>query len=242
MNIIVEKDYEQMSKTCMHLLLGLMYQPKTVHLSITAGSTPKRMYELLVDEFKNKKPLSNVIYYNFDEIPFKGEDRMGVTMSNLTNLFFAPANIPANQIHMLDQFNYLQHDEYLKSIGGLDAILMGIGKDGHFCGNLPKTTTFSDLTVKVEIDAHPGMRETLLGEVDNDATKVPDFYVTMGPKSVMNIRKTIMFATGKAKAAIIKKAFFGPVTEDVPSSVFQLHPDFTLVLDQDAASEIKDLI
>lgn len=50
MKIIVEKDYENMSKTTMQLLLGKMYQDKKVHLAITAGSTPKRMYELMVEE------------------------------------------------------------------------------------------------------------------------------------------------------------------------------------------------
>lgn len=76
MKIIVEKDYENMSKTTMQLLLGKMYQDKLVHLAITAGSTPKRMYELIVEEMKEKAPLTNVSYYNFDEIPI-GDEKYG---------------------------------------------------------------------------------------------------------------------------------------------------------------------
>ncbi len=240
MKIMIEKDYEQMSKTALQLLLGVMYQQKQVHVAITAGSTPKRMYELFVEEIRHKVPFENVTYYNFDEIPFKGQTGYGVTMANLAKMFFEPAGIDASAIHVLDDTNYQEHDAYLQSIGGLDAILLGIGADGHFCGNLPGTTTFSDQTVKVGIDSRPDMREILLGEVDGDESRIPDHYVTMGPKSVMNVRKVMMFAAGKAKAAIIKEAFFGKVTENVPASVFQLHPDFTLILDEEAASCMND--
>lgn len=242
MRIIIEKDYEQLSITTMDLLLKKMYEDKPMHIAITAGSTPKRLYELLVDKVKGKKQFSNVTYYNFDEIPFKGKEGYGVTVENLKSMYFDPAGISMDNVHVLDENNYKEHDALLASIGGLDTMLMGIGADGHFCGNLPGTTAFGDGTVEVVVDKIPGMREVLLGEVNGDESQVPDSYVTMGPKAVMASKELIMFANGKAKASIVKKAFFGPVTEDVPSSVLQLHPNLTLLLDEDAASEILNLL
>ncbi|EAF2051620.1 TPA: glucosamine-6-phosphate deaminase [Listeria monocytogenes] len=238
MKIIVEKDYENMSKTTMQLLLGKMYQDKKVHLAITAGSTPKRMYELMVEEMKEKAPLKNVSYYNFDEIPI-GDEKYGVTIANLKAMYFDPAGIPEEQIHMLDKKNYVEHEARLKEVGGLDAILIGIGEDGHFCGNLPGVTKFGDETRLVSVQSRPDMFDILLGEVGGDVEKVPEYYVTMGPKSVMHAKEVILFANGKKKAAIIKKALQGPVTEDIPSSIFQLHPNFTVVLDEEAASELN---
>ncbi|MDF9824181.1 6-phosphogluconolactonase/glucosamine-6-phosphate isomerase/deaminase [Breznakia sp. PF5-3] len=240
MRIIIEKDYEQMSKTVMHLLLAEMYKDKAVHLAITAGSTPKRMYELLSEEICNKKAFDNVTYYNFDEIPFKKSGGYGVTISNLKKAYFDPAGISMDQVHVLDLSNYEQHDDHLEAIGGLDAIFMGIGADGHFCGNMPGFTKFENKTVEIEIPAD--MKQALVGEVGGDIDEVPDSFVTMGPRSVMSSKAPVMFANGKGKAAIIKKAFFEPVSENVPSSIFQLHPNFTLVLDEEAASEIKDLV
>lgn len=127
----------------------------------------------------------------------------------------------------------------MKRVGGLDAILIGIGEDGHFCGNLPGVTKFGDETRLVSVDSRPDMHDILLGEVGGDPNKVPEYYVTMGPKSVMHAKEIIMFANGKKKAAIIKKALQGEVTEEVPSSIFQLHPNFTVVLDAEAASELS---
>ncbi|MDQ0359506.1 glucosamine-6-phosphate deaminase [Breznakia pachnodae] len=242
MRIIIEKDYEQMSKTVMDLLLAKMYTNKKMNIAITAGSTPKRLYELLVEEIKNKSDFTNVTYYNFDEIPFKKKGGYGVTMTNLKNMYFDPAGISMEHVHALDEKNYTTHDAYLESVGGLDAIFMGLGKDGHFCGNLPNTTKFGDLTSKVETSIFPRMYDIMKSEVGGNEEDIPDFYVTMGPRSVMNAKETIIFVSGKEKAGIVKEAFFGPVSENVPSSVFQLHPNFTLVLDADAASEIKDLI
>lgn len=61
----------------------------------------------------------------------------------------------------------------------------------------------------------------------------------MGPKSVMQSRRIVLFANGQKKAATIRKALFGPVTNEHPSSILQMHPNLTVVLDEDAASEIQ---
>lgn len=56
--------------------------------------------------------------------------------------------------------------------------------------------------------------------------------------SCRQARKVLMVANGKGKADIVKKAFFGPVTPEVPASILQMHPDFILVGDEEALSEI----
>ncbi|SET55868.1 glucosamine-6-phosphate deaminase [Thorsellia anophelis] len=236
MNLIIENDYDTMSQTAANLLLAEMLKPTRVNLSITAGNTPKKMYELLIPMVKNKPHFSQVHYYNFDEVPVLDDAGFGITMGNLNKDFFKPANISKEQIHVLDDANYLTHDERLLEAGGLDLILMGIGSDGHFCGNLPGTTEFHDMTVKVNMTE--ALKAIFLKEVGGDESKVPDYWVTMGPKSVMQSKKLVMFASGKSKAEIIKKAFFGPVTSDVPSSILQMHPNLTLLLDKDAAALI----
>ena len=238
MKIIVEETYEKMSRVAANILLGKMYQNKRVNLAITAGSTPVKMYEYLVDDVKDKIYFDNVHYYNFDEIPFMKKKGFGVTMSNLNKLFFEPAGIDPDHIHPLDQDNYQTQDLRIKQDGGLDLILLGIGADGHYCGNLPGTTTFENETSLVDKNATPNMKEILLNEVSGVEAERPSFYVTMGPKSVMQAKEIVLFATGKKKAQIIKQAFFGPVTNDVPASLLQTHPNLTIVLDKDAATEI----
>ncbi|MCF0116168.1 MAG: glucosamine-6-phosphate deaminase [Erysipelotrichaceae bacterium] len=234
MKLIVVKDYEEMSELAAEYLLKYMLSDKArVNVSITSGSTPKRMYELLIPKVKNKDYLSNIHFYNFDEIPFKSEDREGVTISALRNLFLTPANINEENIHKLDHTNYTEQDKNIKKAGGLEVILLGLGWDGHFCGNLPHATKFSDGTVRVDCDEY--FKSRLVHEFE-DSKDIPDYYITMGPKSIMASNNLIMIASGTKKAEPVKKLIEGNITEDYPSTILTLHPHFTLIVDEEAAS------
>lgn len=236
MKVIVTKDLQEMNEVAAQHVLGAMHSQYRRNIAITAGSTPKGVYELMIPWVKDKTYFDNVHYYNFDEIPFKGTSGYGVTMQNLNKLYFAPANIPQKNIHVLDETNYETQDQRIAADGGLDLVLLGVGADGHFCGNLPGTTKFGDLTSRVNEDATPDMVNVLLNEVGGVASRRPDFYVTMGPKSIMQIKKLVMIANGVAKAEIVKKLVAGVVTEDVPATLLTTHPDFTLIVDGEAAS------
>lgn len=241
MKVIIKKDYEEMSQTAAQMLLESIQTPGPRHLAITAGSSPNRAYEILSEKFAKDKFSYDVTFYNFDEIPFAKSGGDGITITNLKKQFFTPAGIPADKIHQLTMENYQTHDAYLASVGGLHEVYLGIGGDGHFCGNLPNTTKFGDLTTYVPISMIANGQEMMAKELGS-ADEVPEGYTTMGPKSIMNIPRIVMLASGKGKAAILKQALFGPVTEAIPSSIFQLHPNFTLICDEDAASEMKELL
>lgn len=73
MQLIIEESYEKMSETATKLIFGKMLNDHRVNLSITAGNSPKKIYEKLAPLVKNKSYLSNVHYYSFDEVPLKNE-------------------------------------------------------------------------------------------------------------------------------------------------------------------------
>lgn len=235
MKMIIGKDVEEMSQVAAGYVMSYMYQDRErVNLSITGGTTPQRMYEILVPMVKDKKQLQHVHFYNFDEIPYRKEDREGVTISGLRDAFFTPAHIKEEQIHKLDQFNYQTQDERIEKDGGLDMVILGVGADGHFCGNLPQTTKFGDLTTRVENDQR--LKARILPEFHNVEEDVPEYYITMGPRSIMRARHIVMIASGVKKAGIIKTLLEQVVDQDVPASILTLHPHFTLIVDEEAAS------
>lgn len=235
MNILIGKDVEEMSQIAASYVMGYMVkEEKRVNLSITGGTTPKRMYEVLVPMVKDRKQFQHVHFYNFDEIPYRKEDREGVTISGLRDAFFTPANISEENIHKLDQFNYQTQDARIAEDGGLDMVILGVGADGHFCGNLPQTTKFGDETSKVMNDQR--LKDRILPEFDNVVDDVPEYYITMGPRSIMRARHIVMIASGTKKASIIQTLLEGVVDHDVPASILTLHPHFTLIMDEEAAS------
>ena len=113
-------------------------------------------------------------------------------------------------------------------------VILGVGADGHFCGNLPQTTKFGDLTTRVENDQR--LKARILPEFHNVEEDVPEYYITMGPRSIMRARHIIMIASGEKKAGIIKTLLEQVVDQDVPASILTLHPHFTLIVDEEAAS------
>ena len=127
-----------------------------------------------------------------------------------------------------------RYDEHISELGGIDLQLLGIGLDGHIGFNEPdkyfvKTTHVVDLhesTIKAN--------SRFFANID----EVPRRAITMGMVSIMQAKKILIVVSGKGKADIVKKAFFGPVTPEVPASVLQLHNDVTLVGDRDALCEI----
>ena len=236
MKIIITKDYEEMSKVAVQHLLGYMYREARVNISITAGTTPVRTYELLTEAVKNNPWFQNAHYYNFDEIPHRQKKGPGITMTDLNRLYFTPAAVPPEQIHPLDETNYAWQDAAIAQAGGLDLVLLGMGWDGHFCGNLPGTTQFKDMTVRVECDGALKKRIKGLFTSEDD---VPDFYITMGPAAIMRARNLIIIASGTKKAGIMKTWFETNIDEKVPASLLKVHPHVTVIMDKDAAALVN---
>ena len=154
---------------------------------------------------------------------------------------FDKVNIRPEAIHLPDGTNpdavdaCKKYNEIIHSVGGIDLQLLGLGPNGHIGFNEPGEafeleTHCVDLT-SATIEANKRF-------FDGNADLVPKQAYTMGIKTIMQARKVLMVANGKGKADIVKKAFFGPVTPEVPASILQMHPDFILVGDEEALSEI----
>lgn len=237
MRLIKVKDYEEMSQLGAAYLLSYLMNKGRQNIAITAGNTPKKMYEIITPIIKDNKSFTNIHYYNFDEVPFKDSDAEGITMSGLRQLYFGPANITPSNIHVLGTNNYLTFDEEVEKDGGLDLIVMGLGADGHFCGNMPDTTTFDDATVRVDLNLE--MREELSKEFGGSIEDVPTFYVTMGPRSVMDAKTLLLIVNGKSKALALKNILAKKLDPKFPSTILSLHPNLTIIADEEALSLSK---
>lgn len=128
----------------------------------------------------------------------------------------------------------LAYEQAIAEAGGIDVQILGIGRNGHLAFNEPGSA-FDSRTRRVALTP-----ETI---ADNarffDSTEdVPTEGFTQGLGTVMEARKLIIVATGEAKAAAIAAAINGPVTEELPASIVQRHPDVMYVLDKAAASQL----
>ena len=131
----------------------------------------------------------------------------------------------------IDTSDPAAYDKEIAAAGGVDLQLLGIGNNGHIGFNEPGTP-FGSLTHIVELtESTREANKRFFASLD----EVPTHAVTMGVKTVMQARSIILMAIGPAKAPIMKEMLQGPVTEKVPASVLQLHPDVTVYMDFEAA-------
>ena len=131
-----------------------------------------------------------------------------------------------------------EYNEIIMKSGGVDLQLLGLGNNGHIGFNEPDEA-FEKETHCVKLSESTVNANSRFFENIDD---VPKEAYTMGIKSIMQAKKIVIVVNGKNKAEIVKKAFFGPVTPNVPASVLQLHNDVTLVGDAEALELIDEYI
>lgn len=243
MQIFIEKDYSAMSKKAAQIFAEEIRRKPNLVLGLATGSTPVGTYQELI-RMHNEEGLdfSKVVSFNLDEYYGLTPDNPQSYNYFMFENLFNKINIKRENIHIPDGTasdieNYCkEYDSQIEKFGGIDLQLLGIGVNGHIGFNEPADelivgTHLTDLTEDT-IKANSRFFDSI--------DQVPTKAITMGLGSIMKAKKILLLASGKSKAPIIAKLLKdGVVTTKNPSSFLLLHPNTTIILDEDAASEIK---
>jgi glucosamine-6-phosphate deaminase len=145
-----------------------------------------------------------------------------------------PINIhmPGNDPRKLDEIT-LAYNEKLKK-NKLDLQILGIGTNGHIGFNEPGTP-FDNETFIVTLDQKTRVDNS---RFFNSIDEVPNYAITMGIKNIMFTKHIVLLASGKEKSDAVYKMIHGKVNTNLPASILQLHPNCTIILDEQAASLI----
>lgn len=212
-------------------------------LGLATGSSPIKVYEELVRMHKEEGlNFENVVTFNLDEYYPMDKNDIQSYYHFMHEHLFDHVNIQPNNINIPDgqvsaeelQQYCIDYEMKIKSYGGLDFQLLGIGRTGHIGFNEPgshvnsgtRSITLDHLT---RVDA----ASSFLG-IDN----VPRKAITMGIGTVRNAKRIVLLGWGISKAGIIKKTIEGEVSSRVPATYLQEHNNTTFVLDTEASSEL----
>jgi len=245
MRFIATEDYAQMSRAAANLISAQVIMKPNCVLGLATGSTPVGTYEQLIDMYnKGDLDFSNVTSVNLDEYKgLSGDHDQSYRYFMNTNLFnsinidkartFVPDGLEPDSAKACADYN-----KVIADCGQVDLQLLGLGLNGHIGFNEPsdsfeKETHCVDLTEST-IQANSRFFESI--------DMVPTQAYTMGIQTIMRAKKIVLVVNGENKAQIVKDAFFGPITPNVPASILQLHDDVVVVGDAGAFSMIKDLI
>ncbi|GAA1688387.1 glucosamine-6-phosphate deaminase [Microbacterium sediminicola] len=217
---------------------GIRANPEFV-LGLATGSTPLPVYEALRASLDGVD-VSQVRGFALDEYvgldPAHPESyRSVITREVVEPLGLDPARVrvPDGSLARIAHAGEL-YDAAILDAGGVDLQILGIGTDGHIGFNEPGSSFASRTRVK-----------TLTAQTRDDNARffaspaeVPMHCITQGLGTILEARHLVLLAFGAGKAAALAAAVEGPVTASVPGSAIQLHPHVTVIVDEEAASEL----
>ncbi len=210
-------------------------------LGLPTGDTPIGMYERLVGFYgQGILDFSPVTTFNLDEyygLPIEHQKSfhryMGKRLFSKVNIQRDNTYVPNGMTDSVKE-ECNQYEAEIKAHGGIDLMVLGIGVNGHIGFNEPGTP-WDSCTRLVKLTEETRKRE-FVGLKDP-----PKKAITMGIKTIMRARKILLLVSGEEKAEAIKKTLEGPITNQVPSSILQLHPNLQIVLDEASAKSLSEL-
>ena len=242
MKIIVEKNYEAMSKKAAEIFSEFIENKPDCILGLATGGTPVEMYKNLIRMNKEGKvDFSKVNSINLDEYRGLSGDHdqsyryfMNTNLFNNININKANTFVPNGLAKDIEE-ECKNYDERIEQIGGIDLQLLGIGNNGHIGFNEPAEflNTKTHLTHLTEDTIQSNAR------FFNKIEDVPTEAITMGLGGIMKAKRIVLIASGEGKANIISKILEGKITTDIPATLLQVHPDVTIIVDEAAAKLIK---
>ena len=247
MRVIIRNNYTDLSNwAANYIILSIQRANPTPQkpfvLGLPTGSTPLKVYQLLVDAYrKGNISFRNIITFNMDEYVGLPKDHPQSYFQYMYSNFFSLIDIPKENINLLDgcapdlKKECLRYENKIQQVGGIDLFLAGVGEDGHLAFNEPGSSLASKTRIKTLC------RSTIQANsrfFQDNLVKVPTRALTVGLQTIMSSKEVLVLISGTHKANALKHCLEGSVNHTWTVSLLQLHPKTCLVLDKDATSEL----
>lgn len=235
------KDYQTLSQHAAAEIIDMVTIKPEAVLCLASGDTPRLMCKLMTERaIREKVDFNHCTFIGLDEwlgIPPENE---GSCHFFFQTQVFKPLQLSPSQVHLFNALSEdpaqecLLMDKIIREKGGIDLMIVGVGMNGHIGFNEPGTS-FDYYSHVIDLDS----TTTIVGQ-KYFARPVPlKQGITLGLKHLLESKKAIVLANGIKKAAIIKKALEDKISSQTPASIIRLHPQGTLMLDEEAASLMK---
>lgn len=248
MRLIIERDYENLSQWAANYVAGRInaFKPtkeRPFVLGCPTGSSPLGMYRKLIELNKaGKVSFANVVTFNMDEYVGLPREHSESYHSFMWNNFFSHIDIPAENVNILDGnapdpvAECQRFEDKIKSYGGIELFMGGVGPDGHIAFNEPGSSLTSRTRMKtLTQDTIIANSRFFEGNVD----LVPKTALTVGVGTIMDARSVMLLVNGHNKAVALQHGVEGGISQMWTISALQMHPKAIIVADDAACAELK---
>jgi glucosamine-6-phosphate deaminase len=210
-------------------------------LGLATGETMRPVYECLArlhDE--GRVDFSGASTFNLDEYVGVAADHPASFAAFMDAEFFSRVNLGPARHHLPrgdapdPEEEARRYEGEIAAAGGIDLQLLGIGRNGHLAFNEPTSSLASRTRIKTLTEATRSANAPAFAP-----GPVPRQAITMGIGTILEARACVLLATGAAKAAAVARMIEGPLGADCPATALQMHPQATVVLDDDSAGNLR---
>ena len=248
MRLIIQESYSQLSQWAAAYIVKKIndFAPTEENpfvLGLPTGSTPLGTYKELIKLYQSGKvSFKNVVTFKMDEYVGLPEDHPESYHSFMWNNFFQHVDIKKENVNILNgnaedpEKECQRYEEKIKSYGGIQLFMGGIGPDGHIAFNEPGSSLTSRTRIKTLT------QDTIIANsrfFNNDISLVPKTSLTVGVGTIMDAKEVLILVNGHNKARALYQAVEGSVNHMWTISVLQMHPKGIIVCDDAATVELK---
>ena len=234
MEIITCKNNEELSAKAAEKIIGKITNVTDPKLGLATGSTPIKTYEFLIQANKEGKvSFQNVTTFNLDEyVGLAADDPnsyryfMNEELFDHIDIDKANTYIPNGSADSSEEESE-NFEQLIMEQGPIDLQILGLGLNGHIGFNEPGTP-FNKRTHVVKLDE---LTRQSNARFFDDMSQVPTHAISMGIGTIMEAKEILLLVQGNQKAEILKQVVHGEVSEDVPASILQTHPNVTVITD-----------
>jgi len=243
MEVVIRPNEEAAARLVAQLVARQLRRKADSVLGLATGRTMERVYDELVRLHREEGlDFSLCRTFNLDEYVGLSPADPHSYRYYMNEKLFKRVNIDLRNTHLPQGMEFdlkaecARYEALIRSAGGIDLQLLGIGETGHIGFNEPLSSLCSRTRDKSLTPETIAVNSTLFGD---EPQRMPRRAITMGVGTILDAREVVLLATGPKKAAIIAKAVEGVVTSMVSASALQLHPACKVIVDEAAAGELK---
>ena len=212
-------------------------------LALPGGNSPRNVYSALIRIHKEEGlSFRNVIIFNLYEYYPLTSDAINSNLNALKEMFLDHVDVDKQNIFSPDGtipkdtiFGYCRlYEQRIESFGGLDAVLLGIGRVGNIGFNEPGSRLNSTTRLILLDNDSRNEASKMFGSIES----TPISSITMGVSTILAAKKIYLMAWGEDKAKMVKECVEGAVTDTIPASFLQTHNNAHVVIDLSAAGNL----
>lgn len=243
MNIKVYSDYEEMCRSAADFTAEIIRKNPAAIVCFPSGDTPTGIFKFLVDYARRGElDFKDCTFVGLDEWTGLNADNEGSCRHYMDQHLFFPLQIQPEKIRFFNGAGAdlaeecRRIDEFIREKGPLDLMMVGLGLNGHVGLNEPGV----DFNLYSHVSKLDEKTKQVAKKYFNDGGVVLSGGITLGPRHILESKVVMLIASGAKKAEIVARVLQQKVSNEVPASIIQDHPNAYVFIDRDAASLLSE--